>query len=143
MLVALALSAAALAEGTAPIADAGLGVLAYAGDTVVLNGTGSSDADGEPLTYTWTQVDGVTAELQKDSTAQPEFVVPSAGPYRFSLVVNDGTLDSTPDEVSFYAPDREATPDGRTGCSAAPDGAASGLGVAALFIAALARRSRR
>ncbi len=106
------------ASGAAPVADAGFGVLAYPGDTVVLNGTASSDPEGDSLTYTWTQIDGATVEMDKHATPEPSFVLPAAGPYRFQLVVNDGTSDSAPSEVRFYAPDRSAMPDGNTGCNA-------------------------
>ena len=120
-MILYALLAPAVAAGSAPVADAGLGVLAYPGDTVVLNGTGSSDADHETLAYTWTQLDGTAVDFVDVRTAEPSFVVPGPGPYRFQLVVNDGTLDSAPAEVSFYAPDREAQPLGKGGgCSSSP-----------------------
>lgn len=126
----LALSLPAHATGAAPVADAGLGVLAYVGDTVVLNGTASTDAEGDALTYTWTQLDGAPVALDGYDTAEPAFVVDAPGPYRFQLVVNDGALDSAPDEVALYVPDREATPSGKpSGCSTAP-AAVGWLGVA-------------
>ncbi len=138
LLVTLVLPA--LAAGTAPVAEAGLGVLAYPGDTVVLNGTGSTDADGEPLTYHWTQTVGAPVSLADGPTAEPSFIVPGAGPYTFELVVNDGTLDSTPDSVSLYAPDREQTPDGTSGCAAAPGSA--GFLLSALAAVFTVRRKR-
>lgn len=128
-----------LAAGTAPVAGAGLGVLAYAGDTVVLNGTGSSDVDGEHLAYTWTQLEGSPVEFIDGPTAQPSFTIPEPGPYRFQLVVDDGTLESAPDEVAFYAPDREATPDGETGCATV----SSSTGVAGLIALAALALGRR
>lgn len=131
----------ALAAGTAPLAEAGLGVLAYPGDTVVLNGTGSSDVDGENLAYTWTQTIGAPVDLQDPATPEPSFVVPAAGPYAFELVVDDGTLQSDPDSVSLYAPDRELQPDGETGCAAAPGALNVLLAAAATGLVVGRRRS--
>jgi len=132
----------ALAAGTAPVAEAGLGVLAYPGDTVVLNGTGSSDVDGENLAYTWTQTIGAPVDMQDAATPEPSFVVPAPGPYAFALVVNDGTLESPADSVSLYAPDRELQPDGESGCAAVPGAASLALATAAMGLA-LARRGSR
>jgi uncharacterized repeat protein (TIGR02543 family)/uncharacterized repeat protein (TIGR01451 family) len=42
----------------APVADAGDGQSVMVGDTVILNGTGSSDPEGYPLTYNWSQTGG-------------------------------------------------------------------------------------
>lgn len=130
------------AAGTAPVADAGLGVLAYPGDTVVLNGTGSSDVDGEHLSYIWTQIYGARVEIIDGPTSQPSFTIPEAGAYRFQLVVDDGTLESAPDDVAFYVPDREATPDGETGC-ATPSAVPSLSGITLLAALTLGRRHRR
>lgn len=132
----------ALAAGTAPVAEAGLGVLAYPGDTVVLNGTGSNDVDGENLAYTWTQTIGAPVDLQDGATPEPSFIVPAAGPYAFELVVNDGTLESAADSVSLYAPDRELQPDGESGCAVAPGAASLALATAAMGLALGRRRSR-
>lgn len=41
-----------------PVADAGKDITVRAGHTVVLNGLGSHDADGDPLRYEWTQIRG-------------------------------------------------------------------------------------
>lgn len=132
----------AVAAGTAPVAEAGLGVLAYPGDTVVLNGTGSSDVDGENLAYTWTQTIGAPVDMQDPATPEPSFIIPAAGPYAFELVVDDGTLQSAPDSVSLYAPDRELQPDGETGCAAAPGAASLALAATAVGLALGRRRSR-
>lgn len=126
------------AAGSAPVAEAGLGVLAYPGDTVVLNGTASSDSDAEPLAYHWTQTLGAPVSLQDGPTAEPSFIVPAAGPYTFELVVSDGTLDSTPDSVSFYAPDREQTPDGTSGCATVPG--VAGWALSAFAVGFVVRR---
>jgi hypothetical protein len=45
------------------------------------------------------QTDGVEVTLSDPSAVSPDFTPPSGGVYTFSLVVNDGTADSEPDEV--------------------------------------------
>lgn len=131
------------ALAAAPVAEAGLGVMAYVGDTVILNGSASSDPDGAALTYTWSQVSGPPVTLKRGDTDKPEFVVDAAGTLRFELVVNDGTENSVPDGVAVVVPDRAALPAGEDagGCSSAPSPAGAGLVVVAAAL--LGRRPAR
>ena len=70
------------------------------GDEVELNGSGSSDQDGDSLSYSWTQVEGPTGvTLQGAGSVKARFTPTRPGLYRFRLVVNDGTVASAPDEV--------------------------------------------
>ena len=62
---------------TAPVANAGPDRTARVGSTVTLTGTGT-DANGDPLTYQWTQTGGSpTVALANGSTAQTTFKAPS------------------------------------------------------------------
>ncbi|MEW6755413.1 MAG: SUMF1/EgtB/PvdO family nonheme iron enzyme [Candidatus Latescibacterota bacterium] len=81
----------------APVADAGPDQTVEVGAAVTLDGTGSSDADGDPLTYQWTAQEGVT--LSDATVASPTFTAPGAGTFVFSLVVSDGEVRSAADEV--------------------------------------------
>ena len=85
-----------------PIADAGPDQTVIEGLLVTLDGTGSSDPDGDSITYSWTQTSGTNVTLSNATIANPTFVAPSTTEeimLGFSLVVNDGLLDSLPDSV--------------------------------------------
>ena len=85
-----------------PAANAGNDQLSViSGTLVMLDGTSSSDADGDLLTYKWTAPDGIV--LSSTNIARPLFVVPDSGSNQlmFSLIVNDGVIDSEPDEVKI------------------------------------------
>jgi len=87
-------------ENTPPVADAGLDQQAAFGDNVQLDGTGSSDLDGDELTYAWLQIEGEPVELDAPTSPTPGFTAPDvAGVLTFQLVVNDGTVSSPPDTV--------------------------------------------
>jgi hypothetical protein len=65
-----------------------------------LDGSLSSDPDGDPLTYKWTAPAGIT--LSSATAQKPVFTAPQVSTntnYTFTLVVNDGTVDSPTDHV--------------------------------------------
>jgi hypothetical protein len=85
----------------APTANAGAEQDVTTGSTITLDGTGSTDPDGNTLTYSWTEAssDPVKVTLSGASTAKPTFVANTVGNYNFNLTVNDGTINSTPSSV--------------------------------------------
>ena len=89
-------------QNSAPVANAGPDQTVFVTDTVTLDGSGSSDVDGDAITYSWTmtaQPTGSTATLTGPTTVAPTFVVDLPGTYQISLVVNDGTANSAADVV--------------------------------------------
>ncbi len=66
------------------------------GQTIVLNGSTSTDANGQPLLYQWSQLDGPIASLDSPYSATPSFVPNQDGVYSFQLVVSDGQASSVP-----------------------------------------------
>jgi LmbE family N-acetylglucosaminyl deacetylase len=94
----------------APVANAGSNQTVQAGAAVQLNGSASSDPGGKSLTYQWTQTGGTAVTLSSSTAAQPTFTAPSAAAtLTFQLVVNNGTVSSSPATVtvtvSTTAPD--------------------------------------
>jgi hypothetical protein len=86
-----------------PEADAGLDQAVYTNALVTLDGSGSSDPDGNlPLTYHWTQTGGMAVTLSDPAVVMPTFNASSdPAVLTFTLVVTDslGMPDPTPDEV--------------------------------------------
>jgi subtilisin family serine protease/PKD repeat protein len=94
-------------NNTAPVANIG-GPYSPAEDAVfTLDGSGSSDAQGDTLTYTWNFGDGNTA-----TTAQPttDYTYTRGGTYTVTLMVNDGLFDSAPSSVVVNVPETNDAP---------------------------------
>ncbi len=91
---------------SAPVADAGEDAVASVGDAVQLDGSASSDGDGDALTYQWTMLSRPLSSLSGLSNAfsiRPSFVADVPGTYRIMLVVHDGKSNSAPDSVTVSA----------------------------------------
>ena len=85
-----------------PIADAGPDQIDLpAGQPVQLDGTGSFDPDGSPVTYDWQQISGASVLLSDNTAAQPNFTPTVIDVYLFELTVFDGLEFSAPDTVSL------------------------------------------
>ncbi len=91
-------------DNSAPVSNAGADQTALVNDTVQLDGSGSSDVDGDSLSFTWSFVSrpgGSSATLSNTKVLKPTFVVDVAGTYTVRLIVNDGTVTSAPDTVTI------------------------------------------
>jgi len=95
-----AVTVQAFAANVPPVAVAGIAQSVMFGKEVKLDGRGSSDANSDPITFTWSLVsvpDGsgsVTVFNAIKNSQTPTFTPDRAGSYVFSLVVNDGKVDS-------------------------------------------------
>lgn len=101
-----------------PVANAGTDLTAYVSETVVLDGAGSTDVDGDTLSYRWrfqSVPAGSSAELMESNGLRPGFVVDLPGNYVVELIVSDGQADSVPDTIRIStlnsAPTAHAGPD--------------------------------
>ena len=94
------------ATNTEPVADAGADQTALIGETVQLNGSGSSDPDGDTLSYIWSfssRPEGSAAALSSQTIAEPTFVVDAVGDYVLELVVEDGYGGADRDRMTVTA----------------------------------------
>ena len=91
---------------TAPVANPGATQNVQTGALVTLDGTGSTDAEKNTLTYTWVMVSKPatsTAALTGPTTSKPTFTADKSGTYTVSLVVNDGKLNSALVTLNVFA----------------------------------------
>jgi PKD repeat protein len=86
-----------------PIANAGPDQTIRLGQILQLDGSGSFDPENDPLLYQWALVSapaGPAAFLQANG-ARLTFQAQTAGTYIVQLLVNDGTVNSAPDQVTI------------------------------------------
>ncbi len=84
-----------------PTADAGPALTVETDRLVALDGTSSSDPEGAPLAYQWTQLDGTAVVLNGAGNSTPNFVSPAvAGALSFQLEVTDSNGAGASDTVT-------------------------------------------
>ncbi|HEY1496391.1 MAG TPA: putative Ig domain-containing protein [Candidatus Solibacter sp.] len=82
-----------------PVADAGPGREVAAGDSVMLDGSGSWSAGGRALQYSWAMLSrplNSKAALSSSTGSAPNFVPDVPGAYVVQLMVSDGLMKSAP-----------------------------------------------
>ncbi|TRY32338.1 S8 family serine peptidase [Aliiglaciecola sp. M165] len=83
---------------TAPISSIAEVSSIAEGTTFILNGSSSSDADGDMLTYSWSQISGPTVSFAGRTSESITLTAPQVSTDAtmvFSLTVNDGFSDSS------------------------------------------------
>jgi len=83
-----------------PTANAGADIEVGVGTSVTIDGTGSSDPEGNPLSYAWRLVSApatTSAGLSAETGSETILVPDVEGEYIVGLVVNDGTQASSED----------------------------------------------
>ena len=86
---------------------------AYTTDiTVALDGSGSYDAEGDSLSYTWTQISGNNVYLQyaEDADGNTTSFSASPGEYTFRLTVEDAYGSSSSDTTTVSVADEPNSP---------------------------------
>jgi hypothetical protein len=109
-------------SNSAPVANAGPDQAATVSQTITLDGSASSDVDGNALTFAWSFVSrptGSAAILAGATTVSPTFVVDVPGTYVIRLLVSDGLATSAADIVQV------ATSNSSPVANAGPDQTAS------------------
>lgn len=91
-------------ENVAPVAVTDGNKSCMVNESVSFTGVGSSDANGDELSYNWQIVakpEGSLAEIVDPSSMVAYIQPDAAGEYVISLTVNDGTIDSEPATVTI------------------------------------------
>ena len=89
-----------------PVAEAGGNQSVTAYDTVVLDGSGSYDPNGDAIAYAWSLTSkptGSSASISSATSKIASFVADKPGIYVAQLIVNDGQLNSDPDIATITA----------------------------------------
>lgn len=107
-----------------PVANAGPDAQVNEGNVCNLNGSLSSDPDGDALTFSWAQIAGTpTVSLTGANTATPSFTAPMVSVntnLTFRLTVNDGRGGTDTDDVVITVRDT-SSPNNPPDANAGPD----------------------
>ncbi|MCA0900240.1 MULTISPECIES: PKD domain-containing protein [Microbulbifer] len=99
------------ADNRAPVAEAGSNQSTMPGQSVILNGADSSDADGDTLSYQWSVVQapsGAETSFSASTSVETNFSADIPGTYEIRLTVNDGAASDTDSVSVVIAEDSDA-----------------------------------
>lgn len=91
-------------SNSSPIANAGADTSVFVTDIIQLDGSASTDVDGDNITYSWAVLNkpnGSIAELSDASIVNPTLIADLSGTYVVQLIANDGQQNSSADTVTF------------------------------------------
>lgn len=112
--------AVAVSQNRVPSSNAGPSQSALLGASITLDGSSSTDADGDALTFSWnlaTKPAGSVAVLSSGTSPKPTFTADAPGNYVAVLIVNDGKVDSTSATVTIAVSAANAAPVANAGAS--------------------------
>jgi hypothetical protein len=104
-----------------PVAKAGLDQNVLTNQPLTLDGSDSFDPEGNMITFLWTfiEVPGASnitdTSLSNATCAKPTFIPDVDGIFKLELTVNDGVLESAPDEVVIVASTQNVSPNANAG----------------------------
>jgi len=105
---------------SAPVCDAGPDAAIELGETATLDASGTTDPDGDALTYQWRVIErpeGSTATIDAVTLRVTTFTPDEAGDYTIRIIVDDGT-DSCREEMTLTVAEPPNTP---PVCDSGPD----------------------
>jgi large repetitive protein len=143
---AVAVSVKVANVNKAPVALARHVAGSTSGETVTLDALGSTDADGEKLTYTWEQTDGPEVSLSSTTEATVTFEAPSTTSnvtLAFKVTVTDAHGASASQTVSVEVAPAKADGSGSSDGGCASTGSSSGGAMLLALLAGVALSRRR
>ncbi len=90
-----------VSDNRPPVANAGADGVIVLGGVATLDGTASSDPDGDTLSYAWTQTAGTTTPISNANQASASVAPLAAGSYSFTLTVTDARAVTSTDTVTL------------------------------------------
>ena len=103
-----------------PRAVTGADQTVYQGQPVTLDGRGSSDPEGLPLAYHWTQLQGSQVVLGETTSICPFFTAPPVGllsetlTFRLTVTNSGGLTDTAVTNITVYKDHQNTPPSGST-----------------------------